>query len=130
MRDAVPEVSHQQAVGAEGAGIVLADAEPRPPLVRGDRDHVEEGIAVVVVETAAEHAVLKRPVNGAHRTTPSPVRGAGPVRGVHTAICCVPGHAFFSPMPAFLPVFRKEGHGEVGHGFALRLALPPRTARR
>ena len=94
MRDAVPEVSHQQAVGAEGAGIVLADAEPRPPLVRGDRDHVEEGIAVVVVETAAEHAVLKRPVNGAHRTALSPVRGAGSVRGVYTAICCASGHAF------------------------------------
>jgi len=92
VRGAVPEVSHQQAVGAEGAGIVLTDAEPRPPLVRGDRDHVEEGVAVVVVETAAEHAVLKRPVNGAHRT--SPVRGAGPVSGVHTAICCVSGHAF------------------------------------
>jgi hypothetical protein len=62
--------------------------------VRGDRDHVEKGIAVVVVETAAEHTVLKRPVNGAHRATPSPVRGAGPVSGVYTAICCVPGHAF------------------------------------
>lgn len=36
--------------------------------MRGDRDHVEKGVAVIVVEATAEHAVLKRLVTGAHRT--------------------------------------------------------------
>jgi hypothetical protein len=52
--------------------------------MRGDRDPVEEGIAVVVVETTAEHAVLKHPVNGAHRTGYA-LRLSSPVQGVYAA---------------------------------------------
>ena len=55
LRDAEPEVVEEPAVGVECAAVIFALAEPRVAVVRGYRDHVERGGAVVLEWRAGDH---------------------------------------------------------------------------